>query len=189
MEIRQVCAIVRRAAAFLLFACCPLLSAQRQLPFSAEVWGGYSYLRFEASKLGFADNLTLNGFNIGASLPNLYEGLGVAVDISGHYTAPMEEYNFLLGPQYSYSWHGMRFYGHGLFGKARDRLRQPGTSNIEPSDLHKALALGGGVDVPLGERFSFRAVQADYLITNAFGTTQHNLRFSTGLIVRFGKKK
>ena len=82
----------------------------------------------------------------------------------------------------------MRFYGHGLFGKARDRLRQPGTTNLEPSDLHKAVAFGGGADLPLGDRFSIRAIQADYLITNAFGTTQHNLRFSTGLIVRLGKR-
>jgi len=44
------------------------------------------------------------------------------------------------------------------------------------------------VDIPVTQRFSFRAVQADYLVTNAFNTTQHNLRFSTGLIVRFGKR-
>ena len=121
-------------------------------------------------------------------MPDLYEGLGVAVDISGHYTGEMEEYNFLIGPQYSYTLKGMRLYGHAMFGKARDRLRQPGTTNLEPSDLHKAIALGGGVDIPVTDRFSFRAIQADYLITNAFNTTQHNLRFSTGLIFRFGKR-
>jgi len=188
MEIRPVFTILKRAAVLLFLSCCPIVNAQKRFPIGAEVWGGYSYLRFEATKLGFNDQLNLNGWNGGASLPDLYEGLGVAVDISGHYTGEMEEYNFLIGPQYSYKFKGVRFYGHGLFGKARDRLRQPGTTNLEPSDLHKAVAFGGCSDLPLGDRFSIRAIQADYLITNAFGTTQHNLRFSTGLIVRFGKR-
>jgi hypothetical protein len=189
MEIRPVFTILNKAAALLFLFCCPILTAQKkQFPVAAEVWGGYSYLRFEATKLGFTDQLNLNGWNAGASLPDLYQGLGVAVDFSGHYTDKILEYNFLIGPQYSYTLNGMRFYGHGLFGKARVRLRQPGTTNIEPSDLHKAAAFGGGVDIPVTERFSFRAIQADYLITNAFNTTQHNLRLSTGLIFRFGKR-
>jgi len=188
MEIRVVFTVLKKATALFFLACCPLLSAQKQFPIGAEVWGGYSYLRFEASQLGFADDLNLHGWNGGLSLPDLYRGFGVAADISGHYASEMEEYNFLIGPQYSFELKGMRLYGHGLFGKARDRLRQPGTTNFEPSDLHKAFAFGGGVDIPVSNRFSFRALQADYLITNAFNTTQHNLRFSTGLIVRFGKR-
>jgi hypothetical protein len=189
MKIRPVFTILKRAAALLFLLCCPFLSAQKkQFPIAAEAWGGYSYLRFEATKFGFNDDLNLNGWNGGLSLPDLYEGLGVAADISGHYTGELLEYNFLIGPQYSYTFKGLRLYGHGLFGKSRVRLRQPGTTNIEPSDLHKAVALGGGVDVPITDRFSFRAIQADYLITYAFNTTQHNLRFSTGLIVRFGKR-
>jgi hypothetical protein len=191
MEIRPIFTILKKAAVFssLLLVSCSMLSAQKkQFPIAAEVWGGYSYVRFEATELGFNDDLGLNGWIGGVSLPDLYQGLGVAVDISGHYTTEMEEYNFLIGPQYSYKLKGMRFYGHGLFGKARDRLRQPGTTSLEPSDLHKAAAFGGGVDFSLTDRFSVRAIQADYLITNAFNTTQHNLRFSTGLIFRFGKR-
>ena len=191
MEIRLIFTILKKAAVFssLLFVGCSFLSGQKkQFPIGAEVWGGYSYLRFEATKLGFNDQLNLNGWDGGVALPDLYEGLGVAVDISGHYTGLMEEYNFLIGPQYSYKVKGMGLYGHALFGKARDRLRQPGTTNLEPSDLHKAVAFGGGVDIPVTDRFSFRAIQADYLITNAFNTTQYNLRFSTGLIFRFGKR-
>ncbi len=147
MEIRPVFTILKRAAVLLFLSCCPIVNAQKRFPIGAEVWGGYSYLRFEATKLGFNDQLNLNGWNGGATLPDLYEGLGVAVDISGHYTGEMEEYNFLIGPQYSYKFKGVRFYGHGLFGKARDRLRQPGTTNLEPSDLHKAVAFGGGADL------------------------------------------
>lgn len=188
MQIRPVFAVLKKAAVVLLLAGCPFASAQTKVPVAAEVWGGYSYLRFESTQFGFTDKLNMNGFDLGGSLPNLYEGLGVAIDISGNYAGSLEAYNFVIGPQYSYSWHGMRFYGHTLFGKARVRLRTPGTTNLEPSDLHKAVALGGGVDLPLGDRLSFRALQADYVITDAFGSTQHNVRLSTGLIFRFGKR-
>jgi hypothetical protein len=194
MEIRRVFTIHKRAAVFpfLLLAFCPFLHGQRSLKLpklpTTEVWGGYSYLRFDATKLGFADRLTLNGGEFGVSLPDLYYGLGVDADISGHYTREMEEFNFLIGPQYTFQWKGIRLQGHGLFGKARDRLRLPGTTQVEPSDLHKAMAFGGGLDFPLGQRFSLRAVQGDYLRTWAFGTTQQNIRISTGLIVRFGKR-
>ncbi len=199
MAILRMFLIQRRAAVFLspvsifcasFCACfCPLVSAQTasKLP-AIEVWGGYSYLRFESRTLGFSDQLHLNGANLGVSLPDLYEGLGVALDVSGYYTHEMEEFNFMIGPQYSYQWKGIRLYGHGLFGKARDRLRQPGTTLVEPSHLGRAIAFGGGLDFPLAGRFSVRAIQADYLITSEFGSTQHNTRLSTGLIYRFGKR-
>ncbi len=168
---------------------CPLAVAQSKSKLPAiDVFGGYSYLRFEAKTLGFADQLTLNGANVSVALPDLYQGLGAAIDISGYRTTEMEEFNFMIGPQYTYEWKGIRVYGHGLFGKARARLRQPGSTQVEPSHLGKAVAFGGGLDFPVKGRFSVRALQADYLITSEFGSTQHNVRLSTGLIYRFGKK-
>lgn len=168
-----------------LFA--PAASAQViKLP-AVEVFGGYSHLRFESQPLGFSDQLNLDGWNVELSLPDLYEGLGVAADVSGHYTGEMEEYNFMIGPQYVYRWKSLRPFGHALFGKARDRIRNPGSTDLGPSSLGKAIALGGGLDLQLNQRFLVRAVQADYLTTSVFGGTQHNLRLSTGLIFRFGK--
>lgn len=200
MAILRMFTVSRKAARTLLFVfafafsifcafSCPLASAQiaSKLP-AIDVFGGYSYLRFDAKPLGFANDLNLNGANVSVALPDLYEGLGVALDISGYRTTEMEEFNFMIGPQYTFEWKGIRLYGHGLFGKARDRLRQPGTTLVEPSSLSRAIAFGGGVDVPLKGRFSLRAIQADYLITDEFGSTQHNVRLSTGLIYRFGKK-
>jgi hypothetical protein len=190
--------LVRRSATVFLLAIavsmfsvffCPPVSAQSKSKLPAiDVFGGYSYLRFDAKTLGFANQLNMNGGNVSVALPDLYQGLGAAIDISGHYTGQMEEFNFMIGPQYTYEWKGMRLYGHGLFGKARDRLRHPGTTLVEPSHLGSAVAFGGGLDLPLKGRFSVRAIQADYLITSEFGSSQHNVRLSTGLIYRFGKK-
>ena len=196
MAIPGMSPIQRRAAVFrlaVLVICavfCPLVSAQSKSKLPAiDVFGGYSYLRFESTTLGFSSQSQLHGANISVALPDLYQGLGVAVDVSGHYADDIEEFNFMIGPQYTYEWKGIRFYGHGLFGKARTRLLKIGTTQVEPSYLGKAVAFGGGVDLPLKGRFSVRAVQADYLVTSEFGTTQHNMRLSTGLVYRFGKKE
>jgi hypothetical protein len=190
MAIRRRSPIHKKAVVLILAISvfCPFVSAQKALKLpTVEVFGGYSHLRFESTTLGFSDQLNLNGWNVGLSLPDLYEGFGVAVDISGHYAPAMEEYNFLIGPQYSYKWKGLGPYAHALFGKARDRLRQPGSTQLEPSSLGRAIALGGGLDFQLSDRFSVRAIQADYLTTSVFSGTQHNIRLSTGVIFRFGK--
>jgi hypothetical protein len=186
---------IHKQTAVLMFAAsifCPFLAAQTaqsksRLP-SIEIFGGYSYLRFESTKLGFADKLDLNGANVELSLPDLYEGLGIVANVSSHYAHEMKEFNFLIGPQYSFKWRSLRLTGHALFGKSRDRLLQPGTTLFEPSDLGRGIALGGALDFPLQGRVSVRPIQADYLTTNFFGGTQHNIRLSTGLIFRFGKQ-
>ncbi len=188
MEIGRGFSIQSKAAVcgFVFLALCPLLAAQK-LP-SIEVFGGYSYLRYDTTQFGFSDKSELNGWNGAISLPGLYQGFGVAADVSGHYTRELAEYNVLIGPQYSFTWKGARLYGHALFGKARTRLREPGSTQVEPSNLHRAIALGGGLDFALSPRFSVRVVQADYLMTSAFGSDQKNIRLSTGLIFRFGKR-
>ena len=74
----------RRTAIFLLAvsifcAVSAPASAQSKSKLPAiDVFGGYSYLRFDAKTLGFADQLNLNGANVEVALPDLYEGLGVA---------------------------------------------------------------------------------------------------------------
>ena len=190
MAIRQVCLIQRKAAAlaFVFFSFCPMLSAQRffHVP-TIDVFAGYSYLRFDSKPLGFSDQLNLNGWNFELSLPHIYEGLGAVADVSAHYGHELTAYNFVIGPQYMFEVKNLRIFGHGLFGKSRDRLGLPGTSGLEPSNLARDIAFGGGVDVPLGEKLSWRALQADYVITSNFGGTQHNIRASTGIVYRFGK--
>ncbi|HZP16998.1 MAG TPA: hypothetical protein VFB00_03465 [Terriglobales bacterium] len=190
MKIRQAFAIQKKAAvlAGVLAALCPALSAQRFLKLPpVEIFGGYSFLRYESKPLGFSDQQNLSGWNAEIAIPGIYKGLGVVADASGHYTREMEEYNFLIGPQFRYEWSSFRFYGHGLFGRARDRLRVPGTTQVEPSNLARAIALGGGIDVPVSKRWTLRLAQGDYLITSNFGGTQHSVRLSTGLVVTFGK--
>lgn len=45
-----------------------------------------------------------------------------------------------------------------------------------------AFAVGGGLDVKLTEKVQLRLIQADYLQTRAFHSTQRNLRLGIGLV-------
>ena len=53
----------------------------------------------------------------------------------------------------------------------------------------RAIAGGGGIDIPISTRFSLRAIQADFINTQTFSASQNNLRFSTGLVFRWGAVK
>jgi hypothetical protein len=70
---------------------------------------------------------------------------------------------------------------HGLFGGARTKGNGGGFSI---SDTAFATALGGGVDYRLVRGIAWRA-QADDVRTSFFSGTQHNFRFSTGLVLHF----
>ena len=173
---------------FVVIFLCSWASAQSFLSKpTVEVFAGYSLLRYDAVPLGFPSRLNLNGGDVELLLPDIYKGLGVTFDFSGHHSSELESFNFLFGPQYRCVLKGMRLYGHGLWGRSRARLLQTGASQVEPSTVGYAVALGGGVDIPWGNRFAIRPIQADYLISSAFGEKRHSLRYSTGLVIRFGK--
>jgi hypothetical protein len=161
--------------------------AQSKLLPGIEVFGGYSHLSFQSGGLGFRKWTQTSGWDAAISIPQIYKGLGITLDGSGDYATPLAQYNYLVGPQYKWEFSRFRFIAHGLYGRAQTRILHAGSTFIEASDRRRALAFGGEVDFPLGNRFSIRLVQADYLVTSAFGGTQDNLRLSTGLIVRFGK--
>jgi hypothetical protein len=166
---------------------CSLASAQSKLIPGIEVFGGYSHLTFSSSGLGFANSTEMNGWDIAVTLPHIYQGLGITADGSADYSTALEQYNYMIGPQYKWELTRFRFIAHVLYGRAQTRVREPGSTFTEPSDRQRVIALGGEVDVPLSNRFSIRAVQADYLAASAFGSNRNSFRFSTGLIVKFGK--
>lgn len=173
--------------ALLMFAFSSFATAQRQLVPGIEVFGGYSHLSFSSSGLGFANWTQMNGWDFAVTIPHIYQGLGITADASGDYSTVLEQYNYMIGPQYKWEFSRFRFIAHGLYGRAQTRVRQPGSTFTEPSDRQRVIALGGEVDVPISDRFSIRAVQADYLAASAFGSNRNSFRFSTGLIVKFGK--
>jgi len=122
----------------------------------------------------------------------------------------MSEYSFLAGPVISYrAKEKITPFVHALFGWDRANLSAgsfAGTvspvSSFASSYTSFAVVFGGGVDYNLSRHFSLRLGQLDYFHTtldlnslygSAFGpgrfqglaTHVNNLRFSTGIVLRF----
>jgi opacity protein-like surface antigen len=150
---------------------------------TVEVFGGYSYLR--ANPQGGFVGSNASGWN--ASLAwNWNKWLGVKADFTGTYCCEGQgerKHDFLFGPQLNFRRKSANFFVHGLVGVSH------GNAPAVPfSDTVLAWAGGGGVDIRLSERFSLRVAQVDYFGTNYANTMQHHLRYSGGVVFKFGKK-
>ncbi|HJT70425.1 MAG TPA: hypothetical protein VJ731_09520 [Terriglobales bacterium] len=172
---------------FLLLALSSLSFAQSRFVPGIEVFGGYSHLSFPSGFLGFGDRTEMNGWQGAVTIPHIVKGLGITGEVSGDYAKSLEQFTYAAGPQYKWEVGPFDIIGHILYGAAQTRIRSAGSTFTEASDRHRALVFGGEVDYPFSSRFSVRIVQADAVVTNAFGNTQDNIRLSTGLIFRFGK--
>jgi len=172
------------AVAFSLMLLLPSLSRAQEAA-RLDVFGGFSYMRFDSPSIGYANYSNLYGWNAGATA-NIKLWLEVAVDLSGHYGSHLDVYNYTFGPQYTWRRENYRFFVHGLFGKDQTRanITQPTRPYFE--SVGRAYGGGGGFDWDCSPRITIRVVQADYLRTDTFGATQGDIRVSTGLVFHFG---
>jgi hypothetical protein len=149
-----------------------------------DVFGGYSY--FNGSTAGAAGRFSLNGWT-GQGTYNFISWLGATADFGGYYGSPFSistrDYSFLFGPTISLRVPHVTPFVHALFGVDRFHVNLVGGSG---TDSAFASAVGGGVDIPLKGSFAIRAAQVDWLRTNHFSSSQNNMRFSTGVVFRFG---
>jgi opacity protein-like surface antigen len=175
-------------------------SAQDNHP-SAEVFGGYSYLRFEVAPDARIDRQGGHGVGINAAL-NLSKWLGIAGDFSynakrvripleftdADVRANVQHTYFLFGPRFSIRGDSATGFFQALVGGAHIR-DEFGTVQ---STTDVALAIGGGVDVGIRRNVAIRAFQLDYLPSRrkiAFTDDRQwlqNVRAQVGVVIRFG---
>ncbi len=158
-------------------------SVAQEMP-RVQVFGGYSYTRYDTPSFGFSSPTGLNGYTFSPAY-NLIRGFGVVAELSGGYTTNRNLRDVAVGPQFLYARGKMMFSAHLLFGEARSLVQVGGPQE----DSSRVTTLGGGLDYSISPRFAVRAFQVDYLRTTLFNTTQDNLRFSTGLVYRWGTIK
>jgi hypothetical protein len=188
MAIERVGIPCKRAAIFLFFVSSVVMAATSlstgQVAPRWEVFGGYAYRSVDSTTFGFVNRSSLDGFDAEGTF-NIKPRWGVTADVGGQYGSQMTVYNFMAGPQYAKRGDKSKFFVHGLFGKAQDRVNITTAISSHVESVGRAIVAGGGYDRDLTPRFTFR-VQADYLRTDTFGTTQNDIRASTGLVFHFG---
>ena len=165
--------------------------ASAQIPTSGNVFFGYSYYNSDLLSLGRS---SFNGWN-GSLEGRVFPFVGLVADISSNYgsedlpilcpqpicpavNVSTHERNFLFGPRVSASVGKFRPFAEALFGAGHASLNGGG------SDTSFATALGGGLDYKIIRPLAWR-FEGDYVQTRFFGTTQNNVRLSTGIVLRF----
>ena len=160
----------------------------------------------------FRDRIGFNGVEV-AGVYNVSRYVGIKGDISATYKSTQFSfpvgaqtvtvdtknslYNFLGGVQLkdNASTGRVKPFAHALVGAGHGRTKVNSVtctstptfdcSDIDTvSDTGLAGAFGGGIDVRINDRVDFRAFQVDYNPIKFENTTDHNVRFSIGFVIK-----
>ncbi len=156
-----------------------LFSVSAKAQRAIELYAGYSY-EWLYNLPNALPGRNLNGVEIAAQY-KISKWFGVVGEVDGHFGLPAIRDARILGvmggAQISIPRRISPFV-HVLAGVGHAR-----TDGIW--DTSPAAAFGGGVDMRTASLFSWRMIQCDDVITHYFGSTEHNVRISTGILLRF----
>jgi hypothetical protein len=172
--------------------------AYENLPISVNEQVVYCPVLGQCSVPGtvFTNREGLKGWE-GAVSHHFSPGFSLVADATGVYgnattgfptEAKAHQFTFLGGPEFSRPHKRVTPYVHLLAGAAHQTASHSGnTFFVTFPDTYWGFAgaAGGGFDVKVSTRFSFRLLQADYLLTRLNNHIQSQPRISAGIIVRF----
>ena len=149
---------------------------------SVDLFAGYSYTH--------AGEASLHGWGFSGAY-RLRGALSLVADLSGHYGsfagADLSQLGFMAGARWTWRAGHLRPFAEGLVGGARtsSALEVAGGS-VSDADTDWGLALGGGVDYLLTERWSVRALLHLRLLRGE-GALDTDPRVSVGAVYRLGR--
>jgi opacity protein-like surface antigen len=190
-----VCAV---AVLLALFAVASAAKAQEvpAVP-TLELYGGYDYIRLnvQANASGQPPTATYDGNGGSGQLQynanDWFSVLGSVGDFwatrSNDPSAAGAGIPYLFGPRVNLRRRGITPFAQVLAGGIAT------SSGIQFSgwQSHFAMSAGGGLDVRFARHFSFRPVQAEYLMTripDGLHNLQNNFRFSAGISLLLGRR-
>ncbi len=173
---------------------CGVAAQAQETPNKVDIFAGYSYVRANPGPTS-GDSFSLNGGSASATY-HIKDWISGVADFGGYTNGNIlgskvdgTLSTYLFGPRFSYrSYRHFTPFAETLFGVAHAGASIAGGTNGSRNAF--AMAIGGGVDYRINNRFSLRPLQVDYLLTRfAEGTpnnqTQNNLRASTGIVIHF----
>jgi hypothetical protein len=170
-----------------------------------EFFGGYSYLQnnlsstyspFYVTPTPFGNDFALNGWQASIT-EKATDWLGLTQEFGGHYGTKQLQginnhfstFSILSGPRFFYpSLKVVTPFVHALLGYEQTTVKLTGL-NLKATGTSYAMAFGGGIDAGISRRLAIRLLQVDYYRPQAFGSSQNNLRFSAGIVLRFGGRR
>ncbi len=178
MMARQMVGTIGKFFLLAALVLCTSLTAKAQIEPHVDVFGGYSYMRFNPQFNN--SDVNLNGWNAAVDF-KFYRGLGIVGDFAGDYGSPQgvsgNVTTYLFGPQISLPAPVSPF-AHVLFGGAH--------INIEGNtDNSFAMGFGGGIDIRAFHNLAFRVFEIDDIYTQFGGFHQNSPRVSAGIVLHF----
>jgi hypothetical protein len=191
-----------------LFLSIPSFAQEVNYP-KAEVFGGFSISSAAVSSsstdptTGLTTTTSLRESFMGwqASINgNVTHHLGIVGDFGGQYKTvagiPLNSYQFLFGPRVMFRGPRITPFVHAMFGGVKEgagstTLTILGTSVTTPavSSTGLGMAMGGGLDVNVSDRFALRVPQFDWTPMHIGGVWEKNvIRIGIGLVIKTGGK-
>lgn len=161
-----------------------------------ELFGGYSYLRITSGRPLSPENA--NGWEAALS-SHLLGPFGLEADYSDHYGLSPSVTGFapgltqLYGPRFEIGLPHLEPFVHALFGTVRGtEYIQSGCSSApcplpERTEDAFGMAFGGGLNVKATHHMWIRVLQVDYIRAQFSNHPQNQVRYSAGIVLRFGR--
>jgi hypothetical protein len=163
----------------------------------AEIYGGYQLLLDDDYFLTNTDP-QLNGFAAAAEI-NIARFFGIATELGyGKSTFNVLDKSYdrshislLVGPRFSRRAQRARYFGHILIGLCYEASDNTLASPPRISTNNFAFAVGGGMDLPLGNRIAIRPFQLDVVSTkheraSGFEHKLYQMRYTGGIVIKLG---
>ena len=174
-------------ATFLTFAAAA--SAEDEVPTPKyEVGVNYSWLHVNSANYDY--QRTGNGGS-GYFEYNLNRTVGLVGDFGGYANTRFNNrlMTYMFGPRFNWRHSRLNPYAQFLFGGAHVWSGPQYTTTQNAF----ATAAGGGLDYRLTDRIAIKPIQVEYVMTqidsaNGFGSHQNDVRYSAGVVFRFGEK-
>jgi hypothetical protein len=156
-----------------------------------ELFTGYSYFRFAPA----GSSADLHGWNV-ALIFNKNQNAAIVMDFTGNYGGFNDRFNkhdnraikahsFLFGPKVTIPQGRYSPFIQGLVG-VYHLNRGGGASRETENDFGCAFSFG--MDIKANDRISVRPFQAEYVVVRSKGIRQSDMRVSSGVVFKMGRK-
>jgi hypothetical protein len=178
-----------------------VVNAQESAP-TPKVELGFNYGFTRVNPGGAAADFTQNGGS-GYVEYNVNKVVGLVADLGAYHNGDINTsqidntaFTYLFGPRFNWRMSRVTLYTQTLVGGARitASFSDPTGAIVAGHQNGFAAAMGGGMDINLTHHISVKPIQIEYLMTQdpnpftALNHTQNDLRYSAGVVLRFGAK-